>query len=292
MAMYTVELNTIVKSGFNIFNFDYEFYDDTKKDDFEQKFINHFYFREIGTETVGRFQHYLKCKFDETLPYYNMLFRTALVDYEQIINFNVTETLTKDNTRNNNLTGNGSLDGTSSSNKTSELDSETNHTETNNFSKNETLTEIATDGTTVTTTIDNKKVGSDTPNALLSMEDITNNVYASKAEIDTNTSTVADNKQLNNNKTDVLTESTTVTTKDTVNGTNTENSDDSFHNSSTNEQTITETQNENYTKETKGNIGVRSEAEMLQKHIELQKVLTTILIKFFNECEDLFMQIY
>jgi hypothetical protein len=42
MAKYTVELRDIVKSGLKVFDFDYTFYDEAKKPDFEQKFINHF----------------------------------------------------------------------------------------------------------------------------------------------------------------------------------------------------------------------------------------------------------
>ena len=112
MAKYSVELGDVAKSGLKIFNFEYDFYDVTKKPDFEKKFINHFRFREIGTETVGRFQHYLKCKCDETLPYYNMLFRTSLIDYEKTINYNLVETYTKGVDKTDSLIGNAIVDGT------------------------------------------------------------------------------------------------------------------------------------------------------------------------------------
>lgn len=42
----------------------------------------------------------------------------------------------------------------------------------------------------------------------------------------------------------------------------------------------------------KGNIGVDTDADMIQKHINLQKVLKQIEKMFFDECEDLFMMVY
>lgn len=78
----TVELGEIVKSGVDIFDFDYpvpspeiSYNGKTCKVDFdkeklEQKIIDHYYFRQIGQETVGRFKHYLKSKMQEIMPYY------------------------------------------------------------------------------------------------------------------------------------------------------------------------------------------------------------------------------
>ncbi len=42
----------------------------------------------------------------------------------------------------------------------------------------------------------------------------------------------------------------------------------------------------------KGNIGVDTDADMIQKHIKLQKILTQIEKMFFDECEDLFMLVW
>ena len=74
MAHYTKELRELVKEGFNIFNFEYNFYSPKHKKQFEEKFINYFFFREIGFETVGRFIHELKSKLEEIYPYYEHLF--------------------------------------------------------------------------------------------------------------------------------------------------------------------------------------------------------------------------
>ena len=82
----TVELGEIVASGVNVFDFDYpvpqpviEYNGKSCKVDFdrkrlEQKIIDHYRFRQIGQETVGRFKHYLKTKMCEIMPYYVQLY--------------------------------------------------------------------------------------------------------------------------------------------------------------------------------------------------------------------------
>ncbi len=82
----TVELGDIVASGVNVFDFDYpvprkvvEYNGKTCTVDFdrqrlEQKILNHYRFRQIGQETVGRFKHYLKTKMLEIMPYYVQLY--------------------------------------------------------------------------------------------------------------------------------------------------------------------------------------------------------------------------
>lgn len=78
----TVELGEIVQNGVNIWDFDYpiprseiEYNGKTCKVEFdkkafEQKVIDHYYFRQIGQETVGRFLHYFRAKVREIMPYY------------------------------------------------------------------------------------------------------------------------------------------------------------------------------------------------------------------------------
>jgi hypothetical protein len=324
MSKYTVELGQLSKSNFKIFNFDYEFYDTTKKEDFEQKFINHFYFREIGVETPARFVHYLKCKCDEILPYYNMLWRTALIDYEKTVNYKLTETYVRDVDKNDNVTSNENnqgtnvTTGTTSDEKTSTLNSTTDHSQNNDITHNEKteengtldkrFTESQTNVKTNHNTVDTKKIESDTPKGLLSMKNIETTVYASKANIDSVMNNTTDNEDNKLNNVDTqstfadksldLTETSNGIASDVVEATNkdnassTQNNNVSFNNTSTNSQNVTGNEKENSTRTTLGSFGVITEADMLQKHINLQKTLTKILSNFFDECEDLFMQLY
>lgn len=78
----TVELREIVSSGVDIWDFDYPVprseieYNgktcrvDFDKEKFQQKILDHYWFRQIGQETVGRFLHYFRTRMREIMPYY------------------------------------------------------------------------------------------------------------------------------------------------------------------------------------------------------------------------------
>ena len=79
MANYTIELRQVINGNFpDIFGFDYPFYTDDKeiKKEFEELFINRFYYHEIGAETFDRWQHMLKTKLLIRMPYYRQLYQT------------------------------------------------------------------------------------------------------------------------------------------------------------------------------------------------------------------------
>lgn len=57
-----------------IFTFTFPFYDDNKLEEFQKKFIKHFFFREIGFETVNLFKFRLNETLNLIMPYYNKLY--------------------------------------------------------------------------------------------------------------------------------------------------------------------------------------------------------------------------
>lgn len=74
----TVELREIVENGVDIWNFSYpSYYKGDEKKAFEQKVIDHYYLRQIGQETVGRFLHMFRTKVREIMPYYIELYKTV-----------------------------------------------------------------------------------------------------------------------------------------------------------------------------------------------------------------------
>lgn len=79
MARYTIELRKIHET-YKVFNFDYDFYTDDEviKKKFEQKFIDEYFFHEIGFETVSRFQQRLKTRLNKIARYYQQLYKTEL----------------------------------------------------------------------------------------------------------------------------------------------------------------------------------------------------------------------
>lgn len=96
----TLELREIVESGINIWNFDYpSYYKGDEKTAFEQLVIDHYYFRQIGQETVGRFLHMFRTKIREIMPYYIQRYET--VDLMKSIpdplqSYDLTEELTRE----------------------------------------------------------------------------------------------------------------------------------------------------------------------------------------------------
>ena len=86
MSQYTAELRTIINNNFDIFDFDYTRTEASRAivsdEDLENGFINHYYFREVGFETLERFKHKLKTQWLESLGELDKL----LVAYNEDIN--------------------------------------------------------------------------------------------------------------------------------------------------------------------------------------------------------------
>lgn len=356
MAEYTIELRDVV-SHHNIFDFSYPFYDENKRRAFEESFIRHFYFREIGCQTVDRFVWYLKDKMYTVFPYYNELFKTAQIEYSVLDNYNITEqyersvdrtekgagfsstvgqNFDKHNTESE-RTQNG--EGSSTVNITGQNgEQETTNTETDHVNK---TTVDETDNTTTAserseehdndvvkhleTETDGSEVRKflDTPQGLL---DLSESKYLTTLNHDTNHSNVDSDETTNDAGTSSVTENGTNnrtvdreengeanTITDTTRnlsgnatqnqtGTTTSSDDERATSNYEGEQHTTSDNNtrtesignqkENFKLTRRGNIGVDTDADMIQKHINLQRVLQRIELMFFDECEDLFMMVY
>lgn len=115
MSKYTTELRYICESeaglkssvGYDsvasviancrekIFSFDYPIYDEAYRPVLETKILKHFYTREIGLETVGLWKLKLDTKMNEIMPYYNQLYKSALLEFNPLW----TEELTVDHNK-------------------------------------------------------------------------------------------------------------------------------------------------------------------------------------------------
>ena len=98
MANYTIELRTILENNVNIFDFNYPIFDESYRAKFEENFINHFYYREIGFETISRFKHHLKTELNILMPYYNKLYTSQGLEQRIPDNYDVTETFERNTT--------------------------------------------------------------------------------------------------------------------------------------------------------------------------------------------------
>ena len=95
MEKYTLTLGELIENNVNIFDFEYPFYSLEYKPTFERNFIDYFYFDEIGFETVARFKHALKVKFNTIMPYWNKVFLADNLEQRILDNYDVTETYTR-----------------------------------------------------------------------------------------------------------------------------------------------------------------------------------------------------
>lgn len=100
MSLYTIELRKMINDpDFNLFDFDYKFYSDNEADkkEFEEMFINHYYFHEIAFETGSRFKHQLRAKLNLNARKYEQLYYSELKskDIEFLLNKDLVEEFTK-----------------------------------------------------------------------------------------------------------------------------------------------------------------------------------------------------
>lgn len=73
----TVELRELVENGVDVWAFDYpSYYKGGEKKAFEQKVLDHYWLRQIGQETAGRWLHYFRSRINEIMPYYIQLYES------------------------------------------------------------------------------------------------------------------------------------------------------------------------------------------------------------------------
>ena len=96
MGQYTLELREIVNNRDIFKSINYDLYNNDYKPTFEEKFIKRFYFREIGSETVGRFLIYLETMLNEIMPYYTRLYKTTTYQYDPLLNYDLIEEVTRE----------------------------------------------------------------------------------------------------------------------------------------------------------------------------------------------------
>ena len=98
---YTVELGKLCEQV-KLWDFDYpSYYTGAEKAAFEQKVIDHYYFRQIGFETPARFVHKFRSRIRDIMPYYIRLYESVKImdDIEDPFgNVDIVETFEQENT--------------------------------------------------------------------------------------------------------------------------------------------------------------------------------------------------
>jgi len=186
-ADYKATPAVIEKARPKIFDFDYPIYDSAYKPILERKIINHYYFREIGSETVAQFKFMLARTLNEIMPYYNGLYKSADMDFNPFYDVDYYRTHegsdaeTRTNSRSEKEVSSseetsGSVDATNYTEQfSSEGSDSTNSTQSTTTENTFNTTDTLTHNTTETVR------ESDTPQGGLT--GIENNNYLSRAEI-------------------------------------------------------------------------------------------------------------
>ena len=81
----------IEKSREKVFDFDFPIFDEDYRSVLETKILKHYYLKEIGMETVGVWKHFLDMKMNEIMPYYNQLYKSALLEFNPFYDVDITK---------------------------------------------------------------------------------------------------------------------------------------------------------------------------------------------------------
>lgn len=93
VTQITLELGKLLKTNFELFDFEYQFDDQQFKEEIEQAVIDYYYFYEIGQATPEVFKHKFRARWLRMISYYNELYNTTLLDYDPLSNYKMSETL-------------------------------------------------------------------------------------------------------------------------------------------------------------------------------------------------------
>ena len=128
MSNYTIELRFLNNPPMTtLFDFDYNYYMkdlvpeevyQQKKKEFENKFLEFYYFDEIGYKTPDRFKQRLKNYLDMGFKKWQERYNTELEVQKQNINFLLNKDLTEERVTEGNATGNSSTTSSSTTNST------------------------------------------------------------------------------------------------------------------------------------------------------------------------------
>lgn len=89
----------------SVFNFDFPIYDESYRNVLCTKILKHYYTREIGAETVGLWKLWLDTRLNEIMPYYNQLYKSAMIEFDPMYDMELTTTYTKENGGTTDVTG-------------------------------------------------------------------------------------------------------------------------------------------------------------------------------------------
>ena len=301
MAVYTIELGRLIKTGYDIGLNDYPLpsylSNDNERNQFRaalnQKIINHYTFDEICCTAPDRFKQLLNNTMREIMPVKNLLYDALAENWKFYAGSSLTEVVsdTRSDTHSNSQTGTDRTDRTGSDKATKTGTDTTAKTGNDKVARSG----VDTVGNISNTTSSNNgyvlSVGSDTPAQMLSIEsDIANNTYASSANKNKSTGSSTGNATSTDTTTYNSTNTTTYNNTDTttygsVNTTTTTETDTATH-----EAMATGNDTSKYERSrTVTGLSGKSYAELLKEYQEAIRNVDMEIIEALSSC---FMSIY
>lgn len=251
--------DVIAKAIPKIFDFDFPIFDESYRNVLETKILKHYYTREIGLETYGLWKLKLDTKLNEIMPFYNQLYKSALLEFNPLYEIDYSKTGnrdssgTRDNTENNSESYDESIDYNES------------HDESTTNSNDGSLTK----GTTTTTT----NYYSDTPQGAIS--NVIDGTYLTNATYNVVGNTGSDSTT-NNGSVDSDVSSISKNEKDGIRkGSKTSNSN------------LTDT--ESYLESVRGKMSSKSYSTLL---MEYRETFINIDMMLIEELSDLFFGLW
>ena len=170
------DVDEILSNSWNkIFTTKAEIFDENYRAVICKKILKHYYLREICSETVGIWKLWLNTRLEEILPYYNQLYKSALLEFNPLYDVNVTRTHNR--TIDENKTENGTSTETSTDKNTGSGTRDNTTSGTNNNSGTSSVTDNGSGNS--------KDLYSDTPQGALT--GVETETYLTNARKITNT---------------------------------------------------------------------------------------------------------
>ena len=102
-------VNEVIQSAVpHVFDFDFPIYDESYRNVLCTKILKHYYTREIGAETVGLWKLWLDTRLNEIMPYYNQLYKSAMIEFNPMYDIDLSTEHSKSFDGNTDVTGNSS----------------------------------------------------------------------------------------------------------------------------------------------------------------------------------------
>lgn len=256
------DVDEILNNSWNkIFTTKAEIFDENYRAVICKKILKHYYLREICSETVGIWKLWLNTRLEEILPYYNQLYKSALLEFNPLYDVNITRTHNR--TIDENKTENGTSTETSTDKNTG---SGTRDNTTSGTNKNSGTSNVSDSGSS-----NSKDLYSDTPQGALT--GIETETYLTNARKITNTD--SSTSESSNSGSSEYKDTGNVKYSDTSDRTNTKNG------SNSNTGTVNNT--EEYLETIIGKQGSGSYSGMLKEYRDTFLNIDRMVIAEFND---------